>query len=278
MKSPACLGFNKIKKFMAEFSLLLDHQKFKDSIMAYAKIARKEVADVINDKMGSVALRAVGTTKSTNTSKISADLERVVKLSKPVYIKKQGLKVMSARKGKVKMWTRKIKTGGIKHQAQSYEGTYRLANWILKNQGLVTLGKTKRGIGGAGFGSKEGTIADLAISLVASRKRSVNFIRQGWLVAAKFFGKGSGKSNASGGGQKAIPNGPEMKAMIFNGAVQTDNRYFPAKKLPNVGAGRKPISGAKAIGESGLKQAIDLELANMAAYMKPRMQRLWESR
>lgn len=258
--------------------MTLNHQKFKDSIMAYAKIARKDVADVMNDKMGSVALRAVGTTRSTNTSKISADLERVVKLSKPTYVKKQGLRVMSARKGKVQMWTRKIKTKKIISQAQSYEGTYRLANWILKNQGLATLGKTKRGIGGAGFGSKEGTIADLARALVASRKRSVNFIRQGWLVAAKYFGKGSGKSNASGGGQKAVPNGPQMKAMIFNGAVQTDTRYFPAFKLPNVGKGRKPISGAKAIGEPGLKQAVELELANMAAYMKPRMHRLWETR
>lgn len=263
---------------MAFEPITLNHQKFKDSIMAYAKIARKDVADVMNDKMGSVALRAVGTTRSTNTSKISADLERVVKLSKPIYIKKQGLRAMSARKGKVQMWTRKIKTNKTANQAQSYEGTYRLANWILKNQGLPTLGKTKRGIGGAGFGSKEGTIADLAKALVASRKRSVNFIRQGWLVAAKFFGKGSGKSNASGGGKKAAPTSSNMQAMIFNGAVQTDNRYFPILKLPNVGKGRKPVSGAKAIGEDGLRQAVELELANIAAYMKPRMHRLWESR
>lgn len=246
--------------------------------MAYAKIARKDVADAMNHKIGNVAIKAIDTTYSTNTSKISADLERVVKLSKPIYVKKQGLRVMSARKGKVQMWTRKIKTGAVKHQAQSYEGTYRLANWILKNQALAPLGKTKRGIGGAGFGSKEGTIGDLAKALVGSRKKSVNFIRQGWRVAAKFFGKGSGKSNAYGGGQKAIPNSTQMKAMIFNGAVQTDNRYYPTLKLPNVGKGRRPISGAKAIGEAGLKQAIELELADMAAYMKPRMHRLWESR
>lgn len=246
--------------------------------MTYAKIARKDVADVMNDKMGSVALRAVGTTRSTNTSKISADLERVVKLSKPVYVKKQGMKAMSARKGKVQLWTRKIKTNKSVSQSQSYAGTYRLANWILKNQGLATLGKTKRGIGGAGFGSKEGTIADLAKALVASRKRSVNFIKQGWLVAAKFFGKGSGKSNASGGGKKANDASSQMEAMIFNGAVQTDNRYYPALKVPNVGKGRKPISGAKAIGEEGLKQAVELELANMATYIKPRLHRLWETR
>jgi hypothetical protein len=263
---------------MAYEPLTLNHQKFKDSIMTYAKIARKDVADVMNDKMGSVALRAVGTTRSTNTSKISADLERVVKLSKPVYVKKQGMKAMSARKGKVQLWTRKIKTTKSVSQSQSYEGTYRLANWILKNQGLATLGKTKRGIGGAGFGSKEGTIADLAKALVASRKRSVNFIRQGWLVAAKYFGKGSGKSNASGGGKKATPVTSNMQAMIFNGAVQTDNRYYPIPKLPNVGKGRKPISGAKAIGEPGLKEAVELELGNMAAYMGPRMHRLWETR
>lgn len=246
--------------------------------MTYAKIARKDVANVMNDKMGSVALRAVGTTYSTNTSKISAELERVVRLTKPIYVKKQGFKAMATRKGKVMIWTRKIKSRGVVHQAQSYEGTYRLANWILKNQGLPPLGKTKTGIGGAGFNSKEGTIGDLAKALVARRKRSVNFIRQGWLVAAKFFGKGSGKSNASGGGRIAVPNGPQMQAMIFNGAVHTDNRYFPTLKLPNVGKGRKPVSGAKAIGEAGLKQAIEAELANMAAYMKPRMHRLWETR
>jgi len=263
---------------MADELLTLNHQKFKDAIMAYSKIARKTVAEVMNDKMGSIALRAVGTTRSTSTSKISADLERVVKLSKPVYVKKQGMKAMSARKGKVQLWTRKIKTKKSVSQAQSYEGTYRVANWILKNQGLATLGKTKRGIGGAGFGSKEGTIADLAKALVASRKSSVNFIRQGWLVAAKFFGKGSGKSNASGGGQKAIPNSSEMKAMIFNGAVQTDNRYFPILKLPSVGKGRQPITGAKAIGEPGLREAVELEVGNMAAYIKPRMHRLWETR
>lgn len=260
------------------FSIVLDNQKFKDSIMTYAKIARKEVANVMNEKMGNVALKAVATTRATSASKISADLERVVRLSTPVYVKKQGFRVMSARKGKVKIWTRKIKTNAVKHQAQSYEGTYRLANWILKNQNLQTLGKTKTGIGGAGFGSKEGTIGTLARALVARRKKSANYIRQGWLVAAKFFGKGSGRSNARGGGQKALPTSPQMEATIFNGAVSTDNRYFPALKLPNVGKGRKPISGAKAIGDAGLREAIQLEIADMAAYIKPRLHRLWESR
>ena len=238
--------------------------------MAYAKIARKDVADVMNDKMGSVALRAVGTTYGTNASKISAELERVVRLNKPIYERKMGYKAMSARKGKVQVWTRKIKTRKFVNQAQSYEGTYRLSNWILKNQGLPTLGKTKRGIGGVGFGKKEGTIGDLAKALVSSRKRSISFIRHGWLVAAKFFGKGSGKSSAYGGGVKAVPNSPNMNASIYNGAGRTDIRYFPAKK--------RPISGAKKIGDAGLRQAIELELANMAAYIKPRLHRLWESR
>jgi hypothetical protein len=62
-------------------------------------------------------------------------------------------------------------------------------NWLLKNRGLATLGKTKQGTGGLGMGTEPGTIGALARRLVAGRKGSVNYIRNGWAAAAAVFGK-----------------------------------------------------------------------------------------
>jgi hypothetical protein len=78
---------------------------------------------------------------------------------------------------------------GYKAKSVSYAGTYKLVNWLLKNRGLPTLGKTKLGLGGLGMGTKPGTIGALARRLVAGRKRSINYIRNGWAAAAGLWQK-----------------------------------------------------------------------------------------
>jgi hypothetical protein len=123
---------------------------------------------------------------------------------------------------------------------------------------LATLGKTKQGTGGLGMGNTPGTIGALARRLVAGRKRSVNYIRNGWAAAAAVFGKRAKLTRGDyseksikrlGGGEMADGTKPYMEGMIFNNAGDLDTRYYPVRK--------RAISGAVKVGVPGLKMAID---------------------
>ena len=165
---------------------LLNQTKFIHKLQQYQQVSKKNMADVINQKLGDVAVTAIGTTYRTNTAQIASELQRV---ESQVVTKKVFKPFGLTKSGKVK----KRKIGeyavGYKAKSVSYAGTYKLVNWLLKNRGLPTLGKTKLGIGGLGMGTKLGTIGALARRLVAGRKRSVNYIRNGWAAAAAVFGK-----------------------------------------------------------------------------------------
>jgi len=244
---------------------LLNHDKFVAKLQQYKDASRKNMARVINDKLGDVAVTAIGTTYRTNTAKIASEIQRVEGqiVTKKVF-KPFGL----TKSGKVKK--RKIGEYAVGYKAKSvtYAGTYKLVNWLLKNRALPTLGKTKQGTGGLGMGNTPGTIGALARRLVAGRKRSINYIRNGWAAAAAVFGKRASLTRGDyspeaikrlGGGTKAESDKARMEGMIFNRAGDLDTRYYPVRK--------RAISGAVAVGKPGLEEAVEKVMRDMNVYL-----------
>jgi len=240
---------------------LLNQAKFVHKLQQFSKETRRNMAKVINNQLGNVAVEAIGTTYRTNTAQIASELQRVEgkvvtkKVFKPFGLTKSG-KIKKRKIGEYVV--------GYKAKSVSYAGTYKLVNWLLKNRGLPTLGKTKQGTGGLGMGNTPGTIGALARRLVAGRKRSVNYIRNGWAAAAAVFGKRAKLTRGDyspeaikrlGGGELADGSKPYMEGMIFNRAGDLDTRYYPVRK--------RAISGAVKVGVPGLKMAIEKVMKKM---------------
>jgi hypothetical protein len=244
---------------------LLNQARFVHKLQEYQKASRKNMAQVINDKLGDVAVTAIGTTYRTNAAQIVSELQRVEgKVVKKGIYKAVGL----TKSGKIKKRKLGEKVVGYKASSVNYAGTYKLVNWLLKNRGLPTLGKTKLGVGGLGMGTKAGTIGALARRLVAGRKRSINYIRNGWAAAAAVFGKRANLTRGDyskeaimrlGGGTKADEKQAQMEGIIFNRAGDKDTRYYPVRK--------RAISGAVKVGMPGLKMAIEKVMKDMNVYL-----------
>lgn len=226
----------------------------------------------INDRLGDIALTAIRTTYKSNAPKIEAELTRVVDAG-PKYLIKRGLRAGGG------TFRRKIKTG---LRDKRLDAPIKLANWIMKNQGLPPLGNTKVGIPGMGFGKssgRPGTIGRIAKNLVAARKRSVQFLGIGWAAAAKIFGKGGklrrgdfGEKTMQriGGGIKAKDDRAITEGIIFNNTGTRDIRYFPVK--------RRTPSGISKIGMPGLlaamNEVLDDPKRGLIPYIKERLDRL----
>ena len=205
---------------------LLNQAKFVHKLQQYQKESRKNMAKVINDKLGDVAVTAIGTTYRTNAAQIASELQRV--------------------EGKV------------------------VTKKVFKPFGLTKSGKVKkRKIGEYAVGYKApGTIGALARRLVAGRKRSINYIRNGWAAAAAVFGKRANLTRGDyskeaimrlGGGTKADEKQAQMEGIIFNRAGDKDTRYYPVRK--------RAVSGAVKVGMPGLKMAIDKVMKDMNVYL-----------
>ena len=243
---------------------LLNQAQFAHKLQQYQSVSRKNMADVINSKLGDVAITAIGTTYRSNSAQIASELERVVSsvkskgIYKPIGVGKNG-KIIKRKIGATKKFFARN---------ESYVGTYKLVNWLLKNRGLATLGKTKIGVGGLGMGGKPTTIGRLARRLVAGRKRSVNYIRNGWAAAASVFGKKAALTRGDyskeaimrlGGGTKADNKKALMEGIIFNRAGDKDTRFYPVRK--------RAISGAVKIGGPGLAEAVQKVMKDMNVYL-----------
>jgi hypothetical protein len=243
---------------------LLNQAKFVHKLQQYQQVSRKNMADVINSKLGDVAVTAIGTTYRTNTAQIASELQRIETKTKT---KKVFKPIGFDSKGRLKK--RKIGQFLVKEsKSVAYSGTYKLVNWLLKNRGLPTLGKTKLGLGGLGMGTKIGTIGALARRLVAGRKRSVNYIRNGWAAAAWAFGKKAALTRGDyskeaikrlGGGSKADGNKARMEGIIFNHAGDKDTKYYPVRK--------RQVSGAVKVGLPGLLEATQEVMRDIAVYL-----------
>jgi hypothetical protein len=263
---------------------LLNQQKFRDVLQDYKIVSRKSMGRAINNALGDVALTAIRTTYKTNASKIEAELTRVATTTTPVYETKRGYKAAAMRGGKMLEWQRKMKTSRFKKKQVATVGTYKLVNWILKNQGLRPIGNTQVGIAGIGFGKssgKQGTIGKFAQNLIAARKRSIGFLAVGWAAAARVFGKRPSKGDFGdktmqriGGGVKAQEDRALVEGRIFNNAGSRDVRYFPPRK-------RVP-SGIVKIGMPGILSAMNEVLTDpkrgIIPYIKERLDRLPYSR
>jgi hypothetical protein len=240
---------------------LLNQAKFFHKLQQFSKETGRNMAKVINNQLGNVAVTAIGTTYRTNTAQIASEIQRVEgkvvtkKVFKPFGLTKSG-KIKKRKIGEFVV--------GYKAKSVSYAGTYKLVNWLLKNRGLPTLGKTKLGLGGLGMGTKLGTIGALARRLVARRKRSVNYIRNGWAAAAWALGKSPQLTRGDyskkaierlGGGQMADGTKPYMEGIIFNRAGDLDTKYYPVRK--------RAISGAAKVGLPGLQMAFDKVMNKM---------------
>lgn len=249
---------------------LLNVQRLRDALQDYSTISRKSMGQAINNALGDIALTAIRTTYKTTPSKIEAELTRVVD-SGPKYLIKRGLRAGGG------TFRRKIKTG---LRQKSLDAPLKLANWIMKNQGLPPLGNTKIGIPGMGFGKssgKQGTIGRIAKNLVAARKRSVQFLGIGWAAAARVFGKRPSKGDFGdktiariGGGIKAQTDKAITEGVIFNNTGTRDIRYFPV--------GKRSPSGISKIGMPGLMDAMNEVLNDpkrgIIPYIKARLDRL----
>ena len=249
---------------------LLNVQRLRDALQDYSIISRKSMGQAINNALGDIALTAIRTTYKSNAPKIEAELTRVMD-SGPKYIVKRGLKAGGG------TFRRKIKT---RLRQKTLDAPIKLANWIMKNQGLPPLGNTKIGIPGMGFGKssgKQGTIGKIAKNLVAARKRSVQFLAVGWAAAARVFGKRPSKGDFGektiqrlGGGVKAQEDKSLTEGVIFNNTGTRDIRYFPVK--------RRSPSGISKIGMPGLMAAMEEVLNDprrgIIPYIKARLDRL----
>jgi hypothetical protein len=56
---------------------LLNDDKFMSKLKQYQQVSKKNMADVINSKLGDVAVTAIGTTYRTNAAQIASELQRV---------------------------------------------------------------------------------------------------------------------------------------------------------------------------------------------------------
>jgi hypothetical protein len=119
---------------------LLNHDKFVAKLQQYKDASRRNMARVINHKLGDVAVTAIGTTYRTNTAKIASEIQRVEgrvvtkKVFKPFGLTKSG-KVKKRKIGEYAV--------GYKAKSVSYAGTYKLVNWLLKNRGPAHARKDK---------------------------------------------------------------------------------------------------------------------------------------
>lgn len=253
--------------------IIFRDEKFKRDLMAWSAKSKIIIADAINNFIGDVALTA---SSQSYTKQASYGAIDQLGSKVEVDVKKQ-VRVMSLEGGKTKRERIKV---GTKWKTSPDVGTFKLANWIMKNQGLPPLGNKKQGIPGRGFGGKmqksasAGTIYRISRNLIAARKLSVGFIRKGWWAAASAVGKKVESADSIalsrfGGGKKVVENAGTFRASIYNNAGSYDIRYFPERP-------RSP-SGAKKIGEEGLTRAVNDNIQRFYNFMQSRLRKEWKN-
>jgi len=240
--------------------------------MAWSARSKIVIADAINNFIGDVALTASSEayTKQASRGAIDqlgtrqeADINKSIKISSGIG---------GAKRIRFK--------AGSKWKTSPDVGTFKLANWIMKNQGLPPLGNKKQGIPGRGFGGKmqktgsSGTIYRISRNLIAARIFSIGFIRKGWWAAANAVGKKVRSADPValsrfGGGQKTVENAGTFRASIYNNAGSYDIRYSPERP-------RSP-SGAKKIGEEGLTRAVNDNIQRFYKFMQSRLRKEWKN-
>lgn len=251
-----------------EAGVFLDNQRLKDGLYAYAEATKKTMAQAVNRTAKDIAMLAMSRNYTKEASDIS--IEQLGSRQEADIIK--SIKISSGIGGAKRI---RFKAGS-KWKSSPDVGTFKLVNWIMKNQGLPPLGNKKQGIPGRGFGGSQsaGTIGQLSKRLIAARKRSIGFIRLGWSAAVKAFGGDLTRGDFGpltikrlGGAIPARPTSDIAEATIFNRAGRYDIRYFPARK-------RVP-SGAIKIATEGLRRAVAVKTNDLIQYVRDKMKENW---
>lgn len=254
---------------MTESGVFLDNQKLKDAIYAWTEASKKTIALAVNKTARDIAYLASSQSYTKQASDVAIEQ---LGSRQEVDVKKQFF-VKSLEGGKTKRERLKV---GTRWKASPDVGTFKLANWIMKNQGLPPLGKTKKGIPGRGFGGIQvgGTIGQIAKRLLAARKRSIGFIRLGWIPAVQALGGATTRGDFGpktirrlGGAIPAKPISDIAEATIINRTGRYDIRYHPARK-------RVP-SGAIKIATDGLRKAVAAKTKDLIDYVKSKMTSDW---
>ena len=255
--------------------VFVQNQKLKDALYAYMNETKKTLAQAVNKTAKDIAMLAMSRDYTKEASQIS--IEQIGSRQETDVFK--AIRITSGIGGAKRL---RFKAGS-KWKSSPDRGTFKLANWIMKNQGLPPLGNTKQGIPGRGFGGKmqksgsAGTIGRIAKNLIAARKYSIGFIRNGFAPAVAAFNGALTRGDYGpkairrlGGGIPAKPITDIAEATIINRAGRYDIRYHPA--------GKRTPSGAIKIASIGLSRAVQEKTMDLIDFVRSKMTSDWNKR
>jgi hypothetical protein len=189
--------------------IIIDTRGFAGAMQDYLKTTRKDVADVLNDKAGDVALHAEKHTVRANYAKIVKKLKA------------------SGNVGRILKSGRRSRNKKVSHQTfqasayvygvlRYYRSTGMMPPWAF---GIMP-GKIARA------GLRGGNLDAAARIFVSAKLSSIGYIATGWLMVAKFFGKPITAKVSNKGfayhstGKKATPD--NLMAVLMNFSRDAD--------------------------------------------------------
>ena len=183
--------------------LTVDTSRFTRALREYAATTKKDGDEIVNTAAKHLCYRAVQTTQFANKSEIEA----LRQVSSVVVFGKRGQKLKD-------------------FTASSLRSQRKRTNYAATSKGFMIYlaSLRKRGKSPAEFSSRK-TLEAGALKMIGARLRAVNYLRSGWLTAAKsLVGVRStgavslpGTNPAPGGSKKST--GGKASAMVWNAAL-----------------------------------------------------------
>ena len=121
-----------------EVGVFVQNQRLKDALYAYMDKTKKTLAQAVNRTAKDIAMHAMSRDYTKEASEVA--IEQIGKREEVDVVK--AIRITSGIGGAKRI---RVKTGS-KWKSSPDRGTFKLANWIMKNQGLPPLGNTKQGI------------------------------------------------------------------------------------------------------------------------------------
>ncbi len=224
-----------------------DLTEFNRTLKQYREESGKEMEQIVAEKAYQLA-GGFGNGALQLTEHASAD-----KIAREMALTVTDVQKVSAKTGKVS--TRRKLDFGV-----GYKDTLaaRIVNWRRKREGKPPLwGKY---------------LTDAARKLTASRIRSVNFVRSGWLASIKRLAPLIKKSPRAGGVKSNRPKGYALvdrrenhpAVTIVNTAMNTLSRGNPHHNPQQM----------KAVAEAGLAKAVQEVIRDMRVYIERKLQKV----
>lgn len=216
----------------------LPTQAFSAALREYLKTTKRDVAEVLNSKMGDVALRAVGHTVRASYTQMSKKMKRGGNFGKTLKSGRQS-------KGKSARYQTFNPSGWVYAVLNYYKKHGRMPSWAI---GIMPKKIARAPVTKAA-----------AIHFVNAKLRSIAYIAVGFIMAAKFFGKAVTTKVSTKGwaakstGKKATPL--KLTAKIMNYSREAGGKAF----IPS-GAGY------------ALRKALDSVTDDMLAHVSRKMQ------